>query len=43
LIRIYKRILEKHILENPFYIDLVDKALNPVLGKSLALYFEKKV
>ena len=43
LIRIYKRILEKHILENPFYIDLVDKVLNPVLGKSLALYFEKKV
>ena len=29
LIRIYKRILEKHILENPFYIDLVDKVFEP--------------
>ena len=40
-IKIYKRILEKHILQKPFYIDLIDKALIPFLVKSLALYFEK--
>ena len=40
-IGIYKFFLEKHILEKPLYIDLIDKVFNPFLGKSLSLYFEK--
>lgn len=42
LIKAYKKILEIHILKKPFVIDQIDKILNPVLGKSIALYFTKK-
>jgi hypothetical protein len=42
LIKAYKKILETHILKKPFVIDQIDKILNPVLGKSIALYFTKK-
>ena len=43
LIGIYKKILEKHILEKPYLIDLIDRLFNPILGKSLSIYFEKKI
>jgi hypothetical protein len=42
LIGIYKKILEKHILEKPYLIDLIDRLFNPILGKSLSMYFEKR-
>ena len=42
LIRWYKKFLEIHILQKPKWIDLLDRLLNPILGKSIALYFEKK-
>ena len=42
LIRWYKKFLEIHILQKPKWIDLLDRSLNPILGKSIALYFEKK-
>jgi hypothetical protein len=29
-------------LQKPKWIDLLDRSLNPILGKSIALYFEKK-
>ena len=38
----YKKFLEIHILQKPKWIDFLDKSLNPILGKSIALYFEKK-
>ena len=38
----YKKFLEMHILQKPKWIDFLDKSLNPILGKSIALYFEKK-
>ena len=37
-----KKILEKHILEKPYLIDFIDRQFNPILGKSLSIYFEKK-
>ena len=42
LIKIYKKILERHILKKPFFLEFLDKVLNPILGKSIALYFVKK-
>ena len=42
LIKLYKKVLERHILKKPLLIDQIDKILNPVLGKSIALYFIKK-
>ena len=42
LIGVYKKILEKHILEKPYLIDFIDRLFNPILGKSLSMYFEKK-
>ena len=38
----YKKILEIHILKKPFFLDLIDKIFNPILGKSIAFYFVKK-
>ncbi len=40
IIKIYKKILEKHILEKPIYIDIIDKLFNPLFGKSTSLYFK---
>ena len=42
LIGVYKKLLEKHILEKPYLIDLIDRLFNPILGKSLSMYFEKR-
>ena len=38
----YKKMLEKHILKKPFFLDFIDKMFNPFLGKSFSMYFEKK-
>ena len=38
----YKKILERHILKKPFFLDSIDKLFNPILGKSIAFYFVKK-
>ena len=40
-VKLYKRILERHILKKPIIIDIVDKLLNPIMGKSFSMYFEK--
>ena len=42
LVIAYKSILEKQILQKPLYLDILDKILNPILGKSIAMYFQKK-
>jgi hypothetical protein len=42
LVNAYKSILEKQILQKPLYLDILDKILNPILGKSIAMYFQKK-
>ena len=41
LVNLYKKMLERHILKKPFFINLLDKALNPIMGKSFAMYFKK--
>ena len=42
IIKGYKKILERHILKKPFFLGLIDKIFNPILGKSIAFYFVKK-
>lgn len=42
IIKGYKKILERHILKKPFFLDSLDKIFNPILGKSIAFYFVKK-
>ena len=42
IIKEYKKILERHILKKPFFLDSIDKFFNPILGKSIAFYFVKK-
>ena len=37
----YKDFLTWQIVEQPHWVDRVDRALNPVLGKSLVVYTEK--
>ena len=41
LVNLYKKMLERHILRRPFFLNLIDKALNPLMGKSFSMYFEK--
>ena len=41
IVKLYKKILEIHILKKPLFIDMIDKLLNPILGKSFSMYFEK--
>ena len=41
LVKIYKKILERHILKKPLLLDYIDKILNPIMGKSFSMYFEK--
>tara|TARA_B100001250_G_scaffold394874_1_gene399234 strand:- start:3665 stop:4369 length:705 start_codon:yes stop_codon:yes gene_type:complete len=41
LVKLYKKMLERHILKKTFFIDLLDKSLNPIMGKSFSMYFEK--
>ena len=41
-VRIYKKFLEYHILQSPTWLNYFEKILNPIFGKSIAFYFEKK-
>ena len=41
LVKAYKKILERHILKKPIIIDSIDKLMNPIMGKSFSMYFEK--
>ena len=41
LVKFYKKILERHILKKLIVIDSIDKLLNPLMGKSFSMYFEK--
>ena len=41
LVKIYKKILERHILKKPIFIDSFDRLMNPFMGKSFSMYFEK--
>ena len=41
LVKAYKKVLEKQILEKPMYLEILDKILNPILGKSIAMYYQK--
>ena len=40
LVNLYKRMLERHILKKPFFLNHLDKSLNPLMGKSFSMYFE---
>ena len=42
IVKLYKKILERHILKKPLLLDFTDKILNPFMGKSFSMYFEKK-
>ena len=42
IVKLYKKILERHILKKPLLLDFIDKILNPLMGKSFSMYFEKK-
>ena len=41
IVKLYKKILERHILKKPFLLDFIDKIFNPFMGKSFSMYFEK--
>ena len=41
LVKVYKKILERHILKKPRFIDNIDKLMNPIMGKSFSMYFKK--
>ena len=41
LVKAYKKLLERHILKKPFIINSIDKLMNPIMGKSFSMYFEK--
>ena len=41
LVKVYKKILERHILKKPLIIDNIDKLMNPIMGKSFSMYFKK--
>lgn len=41
LVKLYKKLLERHILKKPIILNQIDKLLNPILGKSFSMYFEK--
>ena len=42
MVQKYKQLLEYQILNNPLWLQYVEKFLNPILGKSIAYYFQKK-
>lgn len=42
LVNLYHRFLVWDLMEKPALTGFLDRLLNPVMGKSLALYFEKK-
>ena len=41
-VNLYKRFLTWDILQKPFLTKFLDRFLNPLMGKSLVLYFRKK-
>jgi SAM-dependent methyltransferase len=41
-VNIYKKFLEWDIIKKPFLTRFLDRVLNPVCGKSIVLYFQKK-
>ena len=41
LVKVYKKILERHILKNTPIMDVIEKLLNPIFGKSISFYFKK--
>ncbi|MBF0228435.1 MAG: class I SAM-dependent methyltransferase [Desulfamplus sp.] len=41
IINLYHKLLVWDIMENPFITRFIEKLLNPIIGKSLALYFIK--
>ena len=41
-VKIYKKFLEYQILQSPSWLNNLEKILNPIFGKSIAFYFEKK-
>ena len=42
MVKLYKKMLERHILKKPFFLNFIDRALNPLMGKSFSMYFEKQ-
>jgi len=40
-VNLYHRILVWDLMKKPKFTGFIDKLLNPVLGKSLVLYFKK--
>jgi len=41
IVKIYKRFLEYQILQNPRWLGVLERFLNPLFGKSIAFYFKK--
>jgi len=41
-VKIYKKFLEYQILQSPSWLNNFEKIINPIFGKSIAFYFEKK-
>ena len=39
-VQFYKKILERQIMQNTPILDVIERFLNPVLGKSLSMYFK---
>ena len=42
LVKIYKKFLEFQILQNPAWLRISERIINPIFGKSIAYYFEKE-
>ena len=40
-VRIYHKVLVLEILQNPWYLKLLTKIMDPLMGKSVVLYFDK--
>ena len=43
LIRQYHRLLVWDLLENPPFTRILEKSMNPIMGKSVVMYFRKEV
>tara|TARA_R110002073_G_scaffold186197_7_gene344782 strand:- start:1299 stop:2018 length:720 start_codon:yes stop_codon:yes gene_type:complete len=41
LVRLYRRFLEWDLMKRPLFTRALETALNPILGKSLVMYFER--
>ena len=42
LVKQYKKLLEYQILQNPSWLQKIENLMNPIFGKSIAFYFQKK-